>query len=170
MSCSTDQIRSTSTTTPVRSIAAITRPGDTIVEVYNTTAGASTGGKNGRYSATIEQPDQAIDNSTSTEYFNFGGTGDYNLVAPAPGVDTGFYVTPAITYASIAISLLFATTNDSSNSDPITVALEESNVDTLDNGLSWTLIYNGSTGISFIVNPDRMVYVAKQNFSNTISS
>ncbi|CAF4866137.1 unnamed protein product, partial [Rotaria sp. Silwood1] len=142
---STDSVSSTltttsTTTTIIRSIVTITRPGDTIIGVYNTTAGAST-----------------------------GGTGDYNVVAPAPGVGTGFYVTPAISNASITISLLFATANDSPNRDPITVTLEGSNANALDNGSSWALIYSGSTGISHTADPGRMVYVTRQNFSNTIA-
>jgi hypothetical protein len=100
---------------------------------------------------------------------NFGDTGGYNIVAPAPGVGTGFYVTPSISNASIAISLLFATANDAPNRDPITVTLEGSNVNALDVGSSWTLIYNGSTGISLTVDPGRTQYVARQNFSNTIA-
>ncbi|CAF1529819.1 unnamed protein product [Rotaria sp. Silwood1] len=171
---STDSVSSTltttsTTTTIIRSIVTITRPGDTIIGVYNTTAGASTGGKDGRYSIITEHPAQAIDNSTSTKYFNFGGTGDYNVVASVPGVGTGFYVIPAISNASIAISLLFATANDSPNRDPITVTLEGSNANALDNGSSWALIYSGSTGISHTADPGRMVYVTRQNFSNTIA-
>jgi hypothetical protein len=158
-----------STTMTLRTFTIITRSGDPIVGVYNTTAGASTGGKNGRYSNSNEMPPEAIDNLTSTKYLNFGGTGDFYVVAPAPGVGTGFYVTPIISNSSIATSLLFATGNDVPNRDPITVTLEGSNVDTLDDGSSWTLIYNGSTGISPTTDPGRQTYVAQQNFSNTIA-
>ncbi|CAF1071957.1 unnamed protein product [Rotaria sp. Silwood1] len=146
---STDSVSSTltttsTTTTIVRSIVTITRPGDTIIGVYNTTA-------------------------VPLLEVKMVGTGDYNVVAPAPGVGTGFYVTPAISNASITISLLFATANDSPNRDPITVTLEGSNANALDNGSSWTLIYSGSTGISHTADPGRMVYVTRQNFSNTIA-
>ena len=158
-----------STTTPVHSFGTITGAGDSIVGLYNTTAGESTGGKNGMYSNGIEFPTQAIDNSTDTKYLNFGSTGGYNIVAPAPGVDTGFYVTPNISNASIAIGLRFATGGDAPTRDPITVTLEGSNADALDIGSSWTLIYNGPTGISLTTDPGRSTYVAQQNFSNTIA-
>ncbi len=49
------------------------------------------------------------------------------------------------------------------------MTLEGSNTDTLDDGLSRTLIYNGSTGISPAIDPGRMQYVPQQNFSNTIA-
>jgi len=121
------------------------------------------------FSTSSEMPPEGIDNDTSTKYLNFGVTGGFGIEAPAPGVGTGFYVTPAISNASVAIGILFATANDSPTRDPITITLEGCNVDALDIGSSWTLIYNGSTGISPTVDPGRMQYVAQQNFSNTIA-
>jgi hypothetical protein len=156
-------------TTTSQSITAITRAGDSIVGLYNTTAGGSTGGENGMYSTSAEYPASAIDYLTSTKYLNFGTTGGYYITAPAPGVGTGFYVTPIVSNASIAVSLRFATANDSPNRDPITVTLEGTNSNELDYGSSWTLIYSGPTGISPTIDPGRMQYVAQQNFSNTIA-
>lgn len=158
-----------STAMTLRTFTIITRPGDPIVGLYNTTAGASTGGKNGRYSNSTGFPAKAICNLTSTKYLNLGGNGDAFVVATASGVGTGFYVTPTISDSSIATSLLFATGNDAPNRDPITVTLEGSNLDTLDDGSNWTLIYNGPTGISPTTDPGRQTYVAQQNFSNTIA-
>ena len=152
----------------IRSLTNITRIGDPIVGLYNTTAGNSTGGKNGRFSNSGESPAQAIDHSTSTKYLNFGGTGDFYLTANAPGVGTGFYVTPAISNSSIAVALRFATANDEPNRDPISVILEGTNSDLLDVGSSWNLIYSGPTGISSAIAPARNQYVSQQNFSNTI--
>ncbi|CAF1391110.1 unnamed protein product [Adineta steineri] len=138
---STSQISSTVTdsSTPVtsslikvRSFGTITRAGDSIVGIYNTSAGMSTGCINGSFSSSAEMPPEAIDNLTSTKYLNFGSTGGFNIEAPAPGVDTGFYVTPTISNNSIATALLFATANDSPNRDPITVTLEGSNSNALD--------------------------------------
>ena len=85
-------------------------------------------------------------------------------------MNSGFYVSPVSSTASIAISLLFATANDVPDRDPITVTLEGTNVTStaaLNLGSSWTLLYNGSTGIDATNAPNRSMYVAQQNFSNT---
>jgi hypothetical protein len=108
----------------------------------------------------------------STKYLNFGYQGTNGAVLVNPGVGTGFYVTPNISNASVAISLLFATANDYPNRDPITVTLEGTNATgtgALDLGSSWTLIYSGPTGIDLIIVPARSTYVPQQNFSNTIA-
>ncbi|CAF3801190.1 unnamed protein product, partial [Rotaria sordida] len=73
----------TSTTTTARPIVAITRTGDPIIGVYNTTAGGSIGGVNASYSGPSEYPPYAIDNSTSTKYLNFGvNTGGITVYQP----------------------------------------------------------------------------------------
>ena len=156
-------------TTPMsRPIVIITRAGDSIVGLYNTTAGGPTGAKNGRYSGTAEEPPQAIDNNVNTKYLNFGSTGWFGVTASAPGVGTGFYVTPTIRNASIAIALRFATADDEPDRDPLTVTLEGTNFTSLDLASSWSLIYNGSTGIDPTADPGRRIFVPQQNFSNTI--
>ena len=157
------------TTGRIPLITTITQAGDTIVGLFNTTAGKSTGGKNGRFASNSELPAQAIDNSVSTKYLNFGATGDFYVTVNAPGVGTGYYATPAISNASVAISLRFATANDAPDRDPTGVTLEGTNSDALDDGFSWSLIYNGSTGISPTDDPGRMTFVAQQNFSNSIA-
>ncbi|CAF1467043.1 unnamed protein product [Rotaria sordida] len=161
----------TSTTTTARPIVAITRTGDPIIGVYNTTAGGSIGGVNASYSGPSEYPPYAIDNSTSTKYLNFGvNTG--GITVYQPGINTGFYVSPVSSTASIAFGLLFATANDVPDRDPITVTLEGTNTTSLAAlylGSSWTLIYSGPTGISGTTDPGRQVYVSQQNFSNTLA-
>ncbi len=95
-----------------------------------------------------------------------------NAVLNQPGVGTGFYVTPSISNASIAIGFLFATANDCSYRDPITVTLEGINATTtaaLNLDSSWTLIYSGPTGIDPITTPPPMTYVPQQNFSNIMA-
>ncbi|CAF1370338.1 unnamed protein product, partial [Rotaria sordida] len=167
---STTSTTTTSTTTTPPPIVAITRTGDPIIGVYNTTAGGSIGGVNAFYAGPSEYPTYAIDNSTSTKYLNFGvNTG--GITAYQPGINTGFYVSPVSSTASIAIGLLFGTANDVPDRDPITVTLEGTNVTSLAAlylGSSWTLIYSGPTGISAITDPGRQVYVSQQNFSNTL--
>jgi hypothetical protein len=54
---------------------------------------------------------------------NFGVTVGFDITAAAPGVGTSFYVTPAISNASITISFRFATGNHASNRDPIPMHL-----------------------------------------------
>ena len=140
----------------------ITRSDDYIMGLYNTRAGGSTGGKNGSYSALDEYPARAIDNSTETKYLNFGA----KLLTLTSGTDTGFYVTPSISNASRVVTLRFATGNDLEQRDPLAVTLEGTNSTSLDIGSSWTLIYNGSTGLES--NPGRKRYGVQQNFTNTI--
>ncbi|CAF3636555.1 unnamed protein product [Rotaria sp. Silwood1] len=155
-------ITTTMTTTGTLPWNKITRAGDTIVGIYSTLAGGSIGGSDGVFSNSQEYPSMAIDGSTTTKYLNFGTLSN-------PGINTGFYVIPKISNASIACSILFATANDFPQRDPITVTLEGSNTtstNTLMSGSSWTLIYNGSTGINALVDPGRNTYVPPQNFSN----
>jgi hypothetical protein len=162
---------STTTTTVTIIVTAITRAGDSIMGLYTTSAGQSTGASNGIYSGPAETPDKAIDGLLSTKYLNFGFQGTTGAVLNQPGFGTGFYVTPSISNASVAIGLLFATANDYPTRDPITITLEGTNATTtaaLNLGSSWTLIYSGPTGIDPITVPARSTYVPQQNFSNTI--
>ncbi|CAF1137022.1 unnamed protein product [Adineta ricciae] len=139
-----------SPTTTTRSLGRITRAGDTIVGLYNTTAGGSTGAKNGRYSGSSKTPIYAV--------------------VDVPGVDTGFYVTSSISNASIAVGLFFATANDGPNHDPLSASFEGTNSDACNSGSSRTLFYNGSTGINAIFAPDRMTYCIQKNFANITPS
>ena len=144
---------------------------DIIVGLYNTTAGRSTGGLNGQYGNGHMLPKYAMDNSTFTKYFNYGHKGGFNKKVDNAGAGTGFLVIPSISNSTLACGLIFATGNDRSDRDPITVTLEGSNasaMESLHNGASWTLIYNGSTGIDTVNDPGRLKYGAQQNFSNTI--
>jgi hypothetical protein len=149
----------------------ITRKGDQIYGLYNTTAGQSTGGYDGRYSVLAEQPPSAIDDNVTTKYFNFGTSGCYTCEdTEQAGINSGFFVISSIGFPTVAFGLLFATGNDAPTRDPITVTLEGSNetsIDMLQMASSWTLIYSGSTGISATVDPGRNTYVTPQNFTNT---
>lgn len=170
-STTTTSMTSTTTTT-ARPLIVITRAGDPIMGLYNTSASQSTGASNGIYSGPSEIPDKAIDGNPSTKYLNFGFQGITGAVLNGPGVNTGFYVIPTISNATIATALLFATANDFPSRDPITVTLEGTNATTvagLNLGSSWTLIYSGSTGIHPTIAPTRSTYVTQQNFSNTIA-
>ncbi|CAF1296154.1 unnamed protein product [Rotaria sordida] len=158
------------TTTTARLLVNITQPGDSIVGICNTIAGGSTGGFNVSYPSS-EKPPNAIDGSLSTKYLNFGDSSSGCSGSSSPGINTGFYVTPTISSASVAVRLLFATAGDTPNRDPITVTLEGTNATgtTALNLGSWTLIYSGSTGISSSTDPGRQTYVSEQSFTNTIA-
>ena len=150
-------------TTTSPPLVNLTKPGDTIVALYNTTVGGSTGGKNGSWWQTYEHTPNAIDHNVSTKYLNkaLGRSTE-------AGINTGFHVTPSISNATVVLGLRFATSDFIPERDPISVTLEGSNSSDLDMGSSWTLIYNGPTGIDASVNPGCMVYVPQQNFSNTV--
>ena len=165
---STSTSSTSTTTTTARPIVPITRAGDTITGVYSTVASGSSGGTNGYYSGPSEAPPYAIDDTTSTKYLNYGPSGSCSASYQS-GVNTGYYVTPAASSASVAIALRFATGNDSPERDPVTVTLEGTNSTALDTGSSWTLIYSGPTGISGTVDPGRSTYVAQQSFTNTLA-
>jgi len=157
----------TTPTTAVRPMIFLNSLGDEIIGLYNTTAGASTGTFDDLYSNTEELPKFAMDNLTTTKYFNYGRKNDSINVLYTPGTGAGFVVIPAISNSSVACGLLFATANDWSDRDPITVTLEGSNIfnmTVLRSGTNWTLIYNGSTGISAVLN--RMTYGVQQTFKN----
>lgn len=116
-----------------------------------------------------EYPLYAIDNSTSTKYLNFG-VNSGGITATQPGLNTGFYVSPVSSNASVAIGLLFATAFDAPDRDPITVTLEGTNATgtaALNLGSSWTLLYSGPTGINATSVANRSMYVTPQIFSNT---
>lgn len=158
----------TTITTTVRPLVSLTNPGDTIISVYNTSAGGPVGGVNG-YSPAGEGPTNAIDHNITTKYLNCGFRGCTGGSLDSPGVGTGYIVVPAISNATIARALLFATANDRPNRDPLTVTLEgstTSDASSLYSAASWTLICNVSTGINVAVDPGRDVYIAPQNFSN----
>ena len=111
----------------------------------------------------------AIDGSLHTKYLNYGNHGSMLVSIFQPGMNSGFYVTPSISSASIARGLLFATANDAPGRDPITVTLEGTNSTALNSSSSWTLIYKGSTGISASTIPSRYTYGDLQTFSNTVA-
>ena len=125
---------------------------------------------NGSYSSTGEDPTHAIDNDPGTKYLNYGSGGFSVVVGWEPGVATGFYVTPNITDASVACGLLFATGNDHTERDPLTVTLEGTNATgaLLHIGSSWSLLYNGSTGM-LPMSLSRSTFAPQQNFSNTVA-
>lgn len=141
-----------------------------LIAVYNTNAGGSVRGVYGNYPVVHNLPN-AIDSNLDTKYLNFGSNNCGTCYVNGPGVGTGYLIIPAISNLTIARAVLFAIANDVPERDPLTITLEESttsNISLLYLAESWTLIYNGSTGINPTTDPGRNVYVTRQNFSNTI--
>ncbi len=126
-------------------------PGDPIFGIWDTTVGgdstpSSPGSGAGQYPA-AQAPPSAIDGDVSTKYLNFGD-GAESGASTTKGVGTGFYVTPTFG-PSVVDGLRFATANDHSPRDPITITLEGSNATGADLtlGANWTHIYSGPTGL-----------------------
>lgn len=98
-----------------------------------------------------EFPGNACDANTTTKYLSFGWceSTNYNFTC---GLNTGFYVILK-RGASIATGLVVCTAGDVWQRDPITVTLEGSNQPetNLIMGASWTLLYEGSTGLDNIL-------------------
>ena len=160
-------ILATTTTTIISTpqFMKVTGSNDTIVGIFNTSAGSSSNANVGNWTS-YESPPNAFDNNINTKYLNFAA-GDTSITG---GLNSGLYVTPCIG-RSVATGIQFATANDNYQRDPIIVTLEGCNNASaqLHLGASWTHIYSGSTGINASVDPGRLTYVPMQNFSNTIA-
>ena len=81
------------------------------------------------------------------------------------GIGTGFYIITSLGKPSILTQFRIATGNDHPDRDPLVVSIEGSNGGNLTEGASWTLIYNGSTGLE--TNPGRGIFGTLQLVPNT---
>jgi hypothetical protein len=119
--------------------------------IWNTTAGqdsmATTPGYNpGQYWPDYS-PANVFDGNRTTPYASYG-TGNFSYFSLRNGVDTGVYVTvPGDPFYLTAFRVVRA--HVSVNRDPLTMTVEGSNQSgsALILGSSWTLIYNGSSGL-----------------------
>jgi hypothetical protein len=138
--------------------------------LWNTTAGgdgtvATSGSGVGNYYPT-EIPLYVCDDIYTDEYTNFGTcTSSGNSVTC--GLNTGFYRTPQ-RGASLLIGIIVCTRTNLPTRDPIIITLEGSNqpVSSLNLGSSWTLIYNGPSGLA--IDPGRSACGVSQIFSNSV--
>ncbi|CAF1641331.1 unnamed protein product [Adineta ricciae] len=162
---------STSTTTPPIGRIPLAAVNGTIGAVYNTSVGgdstASTSGYGiGQYPPG-QSPEAAWDNDTSTKYLNFGSCtiSDNNNQC---GLNTGVYF-ELQRGSTVVRALQMYTGSDHSERDPLIVTLEGSNQSgsNLTLGSSWTLIYNGNSGLQN--DPGRMGGGSIQQINNTIS-
>ena len=145
----------------------------TVYGVWNTTAGAdsslSTVGSNTGNYYTGEEADNVFDNSLNSKYTSFGVcNSSAGAIAAYCGVNTGFYFT-VDSSAILLAGMRFGTPAALPSRDPITLTVEGSNQtpSVLSLGTSWTLFYNGSTGLN--ANPGRRAYGLRVNFTNSIS-
>ncbi|CAF1655938.1 unnamed protein product, partial [Adineta ricciae] len=165
---STTGIRKTQSPNRILLIAA----NGSVNSVYDTYVGgnsnaATPGRASGQYIAT-ESPEQVCDDTLSTKYLSFGACeegakydNDHGC-----GLHTGFYFELA-SGPTLVNGLTICTANDYSERDPTVVSLEGSNLTggNLTLGKSWTLLYNGSSGI--VVDPGREQCGSIIVFSNT---
>ena len=113
------------------------------------------GTSSGQYPSN-QVPSMCIDFNSTTKYLNYGTGSISGLSSNTTGVKTGFY-TVLSAGAAVVNSLQMQTANDFPARDPITCTLEGSNATgaALSIGSSWTLLYNGSTGINATLAPGR---------------
>lgn len=94
----------------------------------------------------MRAPANLFDGSTSGTFFSRGNsiTGSTS----DSGLNTGFYVTAGYC-ASILKGFIMTTCNNNYNRSPLTLTIEGSKyVDNLNADSSWSLIYNGSSGLA----------------------
>lgn len=150
----------------------LTATTENVYGIWNTVASGSSvaatsgdGSGPGTYIAN-EGPSMTLDRNFNTKYTSDGSC-NYFMSNLSCGINTGVYFTP-IRGPSLLRSLRFYTANDYPARDPVTVTVEGSNQTSspaLTSGSSWTLIYNGSSGLN--VDPGRQAYGITEYFSNS---
>ena len=141
-----------------------------ITGIYDTVAGgnsttAGVGGNTPGCYPEGEAPLYAIDGQTSTKYLAYGNFNTSGTGTPG-GVNTGLYFT--LNSTATVNTIRFATANDSSGRDPLTITLEGSNANSNDLGLgsSWHTLWSGVTGLAAL-SEVYGTYGDYETFSNT---
>jgi hypothetical protein len=84
-----------------------------------------------------------FDGKNSTKFTSRGnGTGNSSIA----GLNTGFHVTIALCQPTL-VQFRFTTSDLGPERDPIRITVEGTNNGNLMSGASWTLIYNGTSGL-----------------------
>ena len=143
-----------------------------IYGIWNATAGSdsnlsSVGNGHGNYYFR-ELPQNVFDRDSAHKYTSFGSCeANVEPLSLSCGLDTGFFVTLR-PWPSLLLAFRFRTANDNPERDPLTVTIEGSNDNSPDllSGSSWTLIYNGSSGLD--MNPNRLQFGTTQELSNNL--
>lgn len=109
-----------------------------------------------------ESPENAFDRNKYTKYTSFGScfwnTNYFNMDC---GINTGFHLT--LQSPSLLIYFRFGTARRHLERVPLRITIEgsNSNSDSLKVGSSWTLIYNGSTGLDTVKQQYQFGYTMK---------
>ena len=140
-----------------------------IEAIWNTWAGGNstlaTAGTEGDGTYTYNNnngPEKLFDNKTTTRYYSRGNTTS-NTYA---GLNTGFHVSIAQCQPTL-VQFRFATISQdtaNNNYDPRTVIIEGTNCADLMDCTSWTLLYNGTTGLDSVTT--RATYGDFQNITS----
>jgi hypothetical protein len=141
-----------------------------VYSIWNTTVGENfTLASSGYYTGTYwpgQSGQQAFDNNMTTEYTNHGMC-NYTTAAMsiACGEKTGFYLTMS-GGPVIFVAFYMGTNIFSALRDPMVITIEGSNLNGSDLtlGSSWTLIYNGPSGL--LIDPGRSMLGMLQVFAN----
>jgi hypothetical protein len=130
---------------------------ETVYAIWNTTAGGNSlpavpGRSTGMYYPS-EPPAAAFDNNTATDFTSYGSC-NFSMMSTSCGQKTGLYLT--LNSGPITLVAFYIGTNGfSAQRDPAIITIEGSNLNgsVLTHGSSWTLIYNGTTGLT--IDPGR---------------
>lgn len=141
-------------------VVDVTAPGNPIAGVAATLGSnisllAVAGGGSGNAYPTAEAPPNAINNNLGDKYLNFQQSG------------AGFIVTPSA--LSVLTGVHMATGNDAVERDPLVITIEGTNSPNATTTLnsSWTLLYNGVSGLA--TDPGRNTFGQQVSFANTLS-
>ncbi|CAF1159884.1 unnamed protein product [Adineta steineri] len=147
----------------------LTAVNGSIEGIYSTNIGGPSYLGSPPFSSGIQQGAEAYracDGDISTKYRNFGSCFQ-EVLATNCGLNTGFYL-ELQRGLTLVTGLRVCTADFPSEYDPFVVSLEGSNLsrDNLTHGTSWTLIYNGASGLH--TDPGRKSCGPIQFFNNTI--
>lgn len=144
--------KSTTTTTIPKCLVLLTSIHEVIYGLWNTTAGGSStlsspGSGTGNYNPN-ETPQNIFDQNRTTKYTNYGPCNGTSGSFSQCGTNTGFYLTLQ-RGTSLLTTIRFLTAPSLPERDPMHITVEGSNQPSsaLLLGSSWTLIYNGSSGL-----------------------
>lgn len=132
-------------------LTLLTNTNEDVYGIWRTKAGqnsqSATSDKRKGNSPPRESPKYAFDRKVHTKYLNFG-SGSRDSISTTAGISTGFYITPK-RGPSLLKAVQFYAANDYGNRDPWTMTIEGTNrTSALTKGSSWTLIYDGITGLN----------------------
>ncbi|CAF4074563.1 unnamed protein product, partial [Rotaria sordida] len=149
----------------------LTGTNEIIYGLWNTTAGGSSslsipGNSIGTYNPT-QTPQHVFDQNNITKYTSYGICNQSAIYSSRCGANTGLYLTLQ-RGGSLLTGIRFYTANGLPERDPMTITVEGSNQPSsaLLLGSSWTLMYNGSSGLNS--DPGRYRLGVTETISNNV--